>query len=182
MSRARPGDLMCPSCGRAHGADERFCVTCGLPLVQATGPSESVPETEAQLRARKVLPQYTEGPLVRVATARHQSEAELISGLLLEAGVPSLARRSGGFDVPDMLAAGPRDILVPASGEEIAREALGTVRPADAGAPAARGGAGGTPIRTGTRSRPTRAMAFGLAAVLALAGIAPLVSWLARVT
>ena len=49
---------------------------------------------------------------MRVASARNQAEAEMIQGLLLEEGIPSLARRSGGFDVPDFLAAGPRDILV----------------------------------------------------------------------
>ena len=64
------------------------------------------------LRARKVRPGYAEGPLVRAAWARNQAEAEIIQGLLLEEGIPSLARRSGGFDVPDFLAAGPRDILV----------------------------------------------------------------------
>ena len=62
---------------------------------------------------------------MRVASARHQAEAEMIQGLLLEEGIPSLARRSGGFDVPDFLAAGPRDILVAASAEETAREILG---------------------------------------------------------
>ena len=46
--------------------------------------------------------------------------------MLLEEGIPSLTRRSGGFDVPDFLAAGPRDILVPQSGAQAAREALGT--------------------------------------------------------
>jgi hypothetical protein len=76
-------------------------------------------------RARKVRPQYTDGPLVRVARARHQAEAEMIENLLLEQGIPALSRRSGGFDVPDFLAAGPRDILVPASGAEAAREVLG---------------------------------------------------------
>jgi hypothetical protein len=35
-----------------------------------------------------------------------------------------MTRRSAGFDVPDMLAAGPRDILVPASGATAAREVL----------------------------------------------------------
>jgi hypothetical protein len=35
-----------------------------------------------------------------------------------------MVRRSAGFDVPDMLAAGPRDILVPASGASAAREVL----------------------------------------------------------
>ena len=51
---------------------------------------------------------------MRVATAQNQPEAELLQSLLLEAGVPSLVRRSGGFDVPDFLAIGPRDILAPA--------------------------------------------------------------------
>ena len=83
-------------------------------------------------RARKVRPQYTDGPLVRVARARHQAEAEMIEGLLLEEGIPALSKRSGGFDVPDFLAAGPRDIYVPASGAEAAREALGLqARPAE---------------------------------------------------
>jgi hypothetical protein len=82
-------------------------------------------------RARKVRPEYADGPLVRVAGARHQAEAELIEGLLLEEGIPALTRRSGGADVPDFLAAGPRDILVPASGADAAREVLGTVAPAE---------------------------------------------------
>ena len=63
-------------------------------------------------------------PLVKVARARHQAEAELMENLLRDQGIPSLSRRSGGFDVPDFLAAGPRDILVPESGAQAAREAL----------------------------------------------------------
>ncbi len=35
-----------------------------------------------------------------------------------------MLRRARGFDVPDMLAAGPRDVLVPASGVQAAREVL----------------------------------------------------------
>jgi hypothetical protein len=62
---------------------------------------------------------------VKVATARHQAEAEMLEAILLDQGVPALVRRSGGFDVPDFLASGPRDILVPASGADIARDALG---------------------------------------------------------
>jgi len=85
--------------------------------------------SETAERARKVRPQYAEGPLVRVATARHQAEAEMLENLLLEQGVPSLVRRSGGFDVPDFLASGPRDILVPASGAELAHEVLGVPGP-----------------------------------------------------
>ena len=52
----------------------------------------------------------------------------MIQGLLLEEGIPSLVRRSGGFDVPDFLAAGPRDILVASSGADAAREILGDRR------------------------------------------------------
>jgi hypothetical protein len=47
-----------------------------------------------------------------------------VQGILLEEGIPSMTRRSAGFDVPDMLAAGRRDILVPASGAQSAREVL----------------------------------------------------------
>jgi hypothetical protein len=79
---------------------------------------------EAHERARKVDPAYTEGELVRVGWAGNQAEAELIQGLLLEHGVPSTLRRSMGFDVPDFLAAGPRDVLVPEAGAEVARELL----------------------------------------------------------
>jgi hypothetical protein len=35
-----------------------------------------------------------------------------------------MLRRSAGFDVPDFLAAGPRDVMVPASGAQTAREVL----------------------------------------------------------
>jgi hypothetical protein len=80
--------------------------------------------TERQARARKVSPQYGEGELVKVGWARNQAEAELIAGMLLEEGIPSVSRRAGGFDVPDFLAAGPRDILVAASGADAARDVL----------------------------------------------------------
>ena len=79
---------------------------------------------EAHERARKVDPAYTEGELVRVAGAQNQSEAELIQGILLEEGVPSVLRRTRGFDVPDFLAAGPRDVMVPSSGALAAHELL----------------------------------------------------------
>ena len=114
--------LLCPACETPHGPTERFCPDCGLPLVLP--PGEQAPLSAAQERARKVRASYAEGPLVRIAAARNQPEAELLQGLLLEEGIPSMVRRSGGFDVPDFLASGPRDILVAASGEEAAREIL----------------------------------------------------------
>jgi hypothetical protein len=94
-----------------------------MPLVYA-GSREQEPITDAHERARKVRPQYTRGELVRVAGGRHLAEAELIQGILLDQGIPSVVRRTRGFDVPDFLAAGPRDILVPESGYETARELL----------------------------------------------------------
>jgi hypothetical protein len=116
--------LVCPTCGSTHPVDERFCRDCGMPLVHAgrTGVDEPVSATHE--RARKIKPQFTEGDLVRVAGARHQAEAELVQGMLLEEGIPSMLRRTRGFDVPDMLAAGPRDVMVPASGAAAAREVL----------------------------------------------------------
>lgn len=62
--------------------------------------------------------------LVKVAYARNLAEAELIQGLLRQESIPSMVRRNGGFDVPDFLAAGPRDVLVSASDAERARELL----------------------------------------------------------
>jgi len=82
------------------------------------------PVSRESLRARKIKPQYAEGRLVKVARAQSQPEAEFIEGLLLEEGIPSMIRRSAGSDVPDFLAAGARDVLVPASGADAAREAL----------------------------------------------------------
>ena len=75
-------------------------------------------------RVRKIKPQLSEGELVRVIGASNQAEAEMIQGMLLEEGVPSLLRRALGSDVPDFLAAGRRDVLVPASGVVTAREVL----------------------------------------------------------
>jgi hypothetical protein len=116
--------LVCPRCGTTHGLDERFCPSCGMPLVYAGATGADQPVTERHAKARKIKPQYAEGPLVRVAGARHQAEAEFIQGLLLEEGVPSMLRRTRGFDVPDMLAAGPRDVMVPQTGVDAAREVL----------------------------------------------------------
>ncbi|MBA2631303.1 MAG: hypothetical protein H0U84_09840 [Thermoleophilaceae bacterium] len=121
-SRAEP-PLSCPACGEPGAGDESFCSSCGTPLVGPGEPLEA-PLSDAHGRARKINPAYTEGDLVRVAGGRNQAEAELIQGMLLEEGVPSVLRRTMGFDVPDFLAAGPRDVMVPESGAMVARELL----------------------------------------------------------
>ena len=152
--------LACPRCARNYPLEERFCADCGMPLVYV-GRGEEQPITEAHERARKVKPQYVGGRQIRVARASNLAEAELIQGILLEEGIPSVQRRARGFDVPDFLAAGPRDILVPEAGVEAAQELLADIRP---GAPEAADGAGGV--------RPLR-LAVGL--LIALAGAAGLI-------
>ncbi len=162
MSAGAPEPLVCPRCATTYPLEERFCPRCGMPLAYG-GAAEAGEDrlTARRERARKIKPQYAEGELVRVAGGRNQAEAELIQGLLLEQGVPSLLRRSAGFDVPDFLAAGPRDVLVPASGADVARETLlETELAGDA--------AGAAPIRAG------RVLAGLLAALLVVA----LVAWL----
>jgi len=131
-----------------------------MPLVYAGAATVEEPHSDTHARARKIRPELTRGELVRVAWGRNQAEAELIQNLLLEEGVPSIARRSPGFDVPDFLAGGPRDVLVPESGAETARAAL---HQADIDPPA----------ELAVRPRASRL----LAAIVAGAGITALIAW-----
>jgi Putative prokaryotic signal transducing protein len=66
----------------------------------------------------------TDNGLVKVAYANDEAEAELLQGLLRTAEVDSVIRRAPGFDVPEFLAAGPREVLVDASDVPVARELL----------------------------------------------------------
>jgi hypothetical protein len=61
---------------------------------------------------------------VKVAAAPDESVALLMDGVLKDAGIPSLIQRAAGFDAPDFLAAGPRDVLVPGSLAEEAKQVL----------------------------------------------------------
>jgi hypothetical protein len=61
---------------------------------------------------------------VKVAVAPNETSALLMDGLLKDAGIPSLIQRALGFDVPDFLSAGPRDVLVPGSLLEEAKQIL----------------------------------------------------------
>jgi hypothetical protein len=126
--------LVCPSCARRHPREERFCADCGMPLVQGAGREQQA--SARQRRARKIKPQYAEGELVKVARAQNQSEAEFIEGLLLEEGIPCLLRSLIAGYAPVV---GPRDVLVPASGAQAAREALAW-QPPEGGSAAAGGG------------------------------------------
>ena len=142
-----------------------------MPLVYA-GRGGEEPITETHERARKIKPQYARGEPVKVGFARNQAEAEMIQGMLLEEGIPSMLKRTRGFDVPDFLAGGPRDILVPETGAEAARQLL-----ADTELQSEGGGAGGAarPGRSSSAagadlSRPARVLGArrGLSAAFAI--------------
>ena len=64
------------------------------------------------------------GKLIKVGFARNQAEAEMLQALLQESSIPSILKRAGGFDNPDFLAAGPRDIWVNKEHADKAREIL----------------------------------------------------------
>ena len=90
-----------------------------MPLVNPAG--AELETSERQRRARKIKPQYAEGELVKVARAENQIQAEVIQAMLLEEGIPCVLSALIGGYAPVV---GARDILVPQSGAEAAREAL----------------------------------------------------------
>jgi hypothetical protein len=90
-----------------------------MPLVNP--PAGELKTSERQRWARKIKPQYAEGELVKVARAENQIQAEFIEGMLLEEGIPCVQRALIGGYAPLV---GARDILVPQSGAEAARETL----------------------------------------------------------
>jgi hypothetical protein len=137
-----------------------------MPLVAEGGEPIEAPLSDAHARARKIDPRYTQGDLVRVAGGRNQAEAELIQGLLLEEGVPSIHRRSAAFDVPDFLAAGPRDVLVPESGVEVARALLMETEISP------------SPLEEGAGSQGVSPLVL-LAGVIVALGVIALLLWLA---
>jgi hypothetical protein len=51
----------------------------------------------------------------------------MIQGLLSEAGIPSILHRSGGFDTPEFLASGPRDVKVVSDLAKKARTVLADI-------------------------------------------------------
>ena len=65
------------------------------------------------MRRRKRTRTPEPAPWVIVAVARHQPEADLLVNLLHDGAIPAYHRRGRGFDVPDFLALGPREVMVP---------------------------------------------------------------------
>jgi hypothetical protein len=64
------------------------------------------------------------GRLVKVGFGRTQIEAEMLQGFLGEAGIPSVLKRTIGFDAPEFFASGPHDVFVNVSDAQRAREVL----------------------------------------------------------
>jgi len=64
------------------------------------------------------------GKLVKIAFAPSQVEAEMIQGLLSEHGIPSMLKRGPGFDVPEFMPVGPRQVFVAEAAAAKAREVL----------------------------------------------------------
>lgn len=59
-----------------------------------------------------------------MASAPNETTALMMEGLLRETGIPVLVQRAGAFDVPDFLAAGPRELMVPEPDLAEARQIL----------------------------------------------------------
>jgi hypothetical protein len=89
-------------------------------LSESSVPEESEPSID---------PRFTGGRLVRIAWARNPTEARLMQSVLLDAGIPSIDRPTRAFDILDLLATGPRDILVSEAAAEEARDVLGVSPP-----------------------------------------------------
>jgi hypothetical protein len=97
----------------------------GAALARALGepsPAAKAPRSATAAPVGAIQPDGT----VRVAVAANQAEAELLQGVLLDAGIPSTWRRTGG-DLPELLAAGYREIYVPADAADEAQALLATM-------------------------------------------------------
>lgn len=138
-----------------------------MPLVYASRTGEE-PVTQNHEKAGKVSAKYSEGRPMKAGYARNQAEAELIQGMLLEEGIPSFLRRTAGFDVPDFLASGPRDVMVPESALADARQLLDTSG-ADAELDERGGVAGEAPLRPTGQVRPLVLLVWILVGVAAAA-------------
>jgi hypothetical protein len=95
-------------------------------LTESPPPAQDAPRTATAGPVGDVQPDGT----VRVAVAANQSEAELLQGVLADAGIPSTWRRTGG-DLPELLSAGYREIYVPQAAAGEAQALLATLEVTD---------------------------------------------------
>ena len=125
--------LVCPALrARARRSSERFCprLRHAAGVRRRRGVDEPVDRarTSARARSSRSTPRASWCASPARATRPRPSSSR---GCCSRRACPSLTRRSRGFDVPDFLAAGPRDVLVPAVG---ARGRARRAAPADVAA------------------------------------------------
>jgi hypothetical protein len=99
-----------------------------------------------------------EPDLVKVAYAHDQVEAEFLQSLLRGVDVHSPVRRAPGFDVPEFLTTGTREVLVAAADVDLARDVLRQDAP--------------EPTPRSSADRPSRVLAVLLIASALLACVA----------
>jgi hypothetical protein len=114
---------------RALGKAGEQAAEAGAALARALTAPEAAPDAPQTATAAPVGDVQPDGS-VRVAVAANQSEAELLQSVLRDAGIPSNWRRTGG-DLPELLAAGYREIYVPAGAADEAQALLATVETHD---------------------------------------------------
>lgn len=112
----------CPFCGCEFERGDSACPSCDLPLLHDS--VEASANHGTVIMATAPCPEFATGSLRRVTIASNQAEAEMVESMLRSEGIPCIVRRSPGADVPDFLAAGRRDILVPEGGLAAARDLL----------------------------------------------------------
>ena len=90
----------------------------------------------------------------------------MLQGLLAEAGIPSVLKRSFGFDNPDFLSSGPRDVMVNAGDAQRAKDLLAETMIEDEGDEVAEL-EGERRLARGKPAVPRRPLAFWILAVAA---------------
>jgi hypothetical protein len=114
---------------RATGDVGEQAAEAGAALARALTEPSAVPDSPQSAIAAPVGDVQPDGT-VRVAVAANQSEAEFLQGVLADAGIPSNWRRTGG-DLPELLAAGYREIYVPKAAAGEAQALLATLEADD---------------------------------------------------
>ena len=110
----------------------------------------------------RVRPEYTHGDLVTVTTVSNVAEGEMLRGMLLEEGIPSMVRPARSSVIPQALGTGPHEVVVPESAYETAYQLVHGELP--------------QPSRPGSRSRPEPGNLF--AVVLIVVGLLAFLVWL----
>jgi hypothetical protein len=110
----------------------------------------------------KVRAEYTHGDPVTVTTVPHVAEGEMLRGMLLEEGIPSMVRPARSFAIPQALGTGPQEVVVPESAYDAAYQLVHGELP--------------QPPHPGSRSRPEPGNL--LAVVLIVLGLLAFLVWL----